>query len=147
MPPWPHDPRRSLSPPLSAIIPCLGAKSGALPFARLHSALHLAPRLPVLNIFSAVIFVLALAKAYFELRLPGRCEIQPERHQRQPLLLGPAHELIDLPAMQKQLARAQRVVIRDVAVAVRADVAVVQEHLGPVHARETVPQVYKTLPN
>src|SRR5206468_6133995 len=99
------------------------------------------------DIFSTVIFMLALAKAYFELRLPGRCEIKPQGHQCEPLLLGPAHELIDLPAMQEQLARAQWVVIHDVAVTIRTDVAVVQDYLGPVHPGETVPQVDKTFTN
>ena len=49
--------------------------------------------------------------------------------------------------MQEQLARPQRVVIHDIAVTVRADVAVVQDHLGPVHPGETVPQVDKTFTN
>src|SRR5438105_5876259 len=116
MPPWPHDPRRSLSPPLAILY-----HAWQLSFADLHGALYLAPRLPILDVLAAVIFVLALAKADFELRLPRRREIKPQGHQCQTLLLSPTHKLIDLPAMQEQLARPQRVVIHDIAVTVRAD--------------------------
>jgi len=119
----------------------------ALPFARLHRALYFAPRLPILDVLAPVVFVFAFAQSDFELRLPRRREIKPQGDQCQPLLLGPAHELIDLPAMQEQLSRAQRVVIHDVAVTVGANVAVVQNHLGPVHPGETVPQVDKTFTN
>src|SRR5438552_3142233 len=38
-------------------------------------------------------------------------------------------------------ARAQRIVVHDVAVAVRADVAVMEHHLAAVHAGEAVPEV------
>src|SRR5437868_8250927 len=54
-------------------------------------------------------------------------EVQPRRHERHALLDGLADQLADLVPVQQQLAPAQRLVLGVAAMAVRADVDVVEK--------------------
>src|SRR5262249_17537259 len=65
-----------------------------------------------------------------------------DRDERHPLLDGPADQLPNLALVKQQLAAAERLVGSVPAMAVRADVHVVDEHLAVLDARETVPQVH-----
>src|SRR5262249_46207330 len=66
---------------------------------------------------------------------------EPARDERHPLLDGLANQLADLVAVQEQLAAAQRLVVGVAAVAVGADVDVVEEDLAVLDAREAVAEV------
>src|ERR1051326_6076323 len=68
-------------------------------------------------------------------------EIQPRRNERHSLLDGLADQLPNLVAMQQQLSPPQRFVVRVPAMAVGADVHVVEKDLAVFHPREAVAQV------
>src|SRR5580765_223690 len=68
-------------------------------------------------------------------------EIHANRHERHAALHGLANQLSDLVAMEQQLAAPERFVVRVPAVAVRADVHVVQKHFPIFDSGEAVAQV------
>ncbi len=86
--------------------------------------------------------LLALGQPEFNLGKAPLGEIDAERDDRQPLLLRLAKEFIDLLAMEKQLSGAERLMIHDVAMTVRADVAVVEKNLTLPHAGVAILQVH-----
>src|SRR6185312_1000713 len=69
-------------------------------------------------------------------------EVETRRHERHALLDRLADQLADLVAVQQELAPAQRLVIGVAAMAVRADVDVVEEDLAVLDAREAVAEVH-----
>ena len=86
--------------------------------------------------------LLALGQPDFNLGEAPFGEINAERDDRQPLLLGLNQKLIDLLAMEQEFPSTERLMIRKVAVAVGADVAVVEKDLSLSHAGITVLQVH-----
>ena len=105
----------------------------------LDRALHFPPRITALDRLSAIILFFAFGQRDLNLGLSPRTEINAERYDRESLLLRLAQELADFFAMEEQLAWAQRVVVHDIAVAIRRDMAIVQNHLLMIHAGITVP--------
>src|SRR3954470_1236922 len=67
-------------------------------------------------------------------------EVQVERDERQPALLGLADELVDLGAVHEHLALAARGVVGPGALGVLGDVHVLQPHLAAVDGGEAVDQ-------
>ena len=65
-------------------------------------------------------------------------EINAERDDREPLLLRLDEEFIDLLAMEKEFPGTERFMIRQVAVAVRTDVAMVEKDLSLSHTGITI---------
>ncbi len=86
--------------------------------------------------------LLALGQPDFDLGKAPFGEIDAERDDRQPLLLGLNQELIDLLAMEQEFPSTERLMIRKVAVAIRTDVAMVEKDLSLSHAGITVLQVH-----
>ena len=82
--------------------------------------------------------LLAFGQPEFYLGKAPLGEIDAERDEREPLLFRLAEELIDLLAVEEQFPRTERLVIHDVAVAVGADVAVVEKDLTFPHAGVTI---------
>ena len=72
-------------------------------------------------------------------------EIDAEGDERQPLLLRPAKELIDLLPVEEQFPGTERFVIHDIAMAVWTDVAMVEKHLAVPHAGIAIHQVHTPL--
>jgi len=85
---------------------------------------------------------LALGQPDFNLGKAPFGEIDAERDDRQPLLLGLNQELIDLLAMEQEFPGTERLMIRKVAVAIRTDVAMVEKDLSLSHTGITVLQVH-----
>src|SRR3954453_5604426 len=113
---------------------------------RLHRGARLPVGLAALDRLALVVVLLAFRKAHRHLHA-AVLEIEPRRDQRHPLLDGLADQLSDLVAVEQQLAAAQRLVLGIAAVAVRADVHVVQEHFAVLDAREAVAQVHTAFAN
>jgi hypothetical protein len=86
--------------------------------------------------------LLALGQPDFDLGKAPFGEIDAERDDRQPLLLGLNQELIDLLAMEQEFPSTERLMIRKVAVAIRTDVAMVEKDLSLSHTGITVLQVH-----
>src|SRR5712692_200622 len=107
---------------------------------RSRFAIRLAP----LDRLALVVLLLAFREADGHLHA-AVLEVHADRHQRHPLLDGPANELPDFVAVQQQLAAAQRLVLGVAAMAVRADVHVVDEHFAVLDAGEAVAQVHAAL--
>ena len=82
--------------------------------------------------------LLAFSQPEFDLGKAPLGEIDAEWDEREPLLLRLAEELIDLLAVEEQFPSTERFVIHDVAVAVGADVAVVEKDLAVLHAGVTI---------
>ena len=82
--------------------------------------------------------LLAFGEPKFDLGKASLGEIDAERDEREPLLLRPTEELIDLLAVEEQFPSTERLMIHDVAVAVGTDVAVVEKDLTVPHAGVTV---------
>ena len=123
-----------------------GARSGSTGGPRLprcslplfHRPFHFAAGFAPLDAFPSVMQLLAFGQPEFDLGKAPLGEVDAERDEREPLLLRLAKELIDLLAVEKQLPSAERLVIHDVAVAVRTDVAVVEKDLSALHAGVTI---------
>jgi hypothetical protein len=81
---------------------------------------------------------LAFGQPEFDLGKAPLGKIDAERDEREPLLLRLAEELIDLLAVKEEFPSTERLVIHDVAVAVGADVAVVEKDLAVLHAGVTI---------
>ncbi len=86
--------------------------------------------------------LLALGQPDFDLGKAPFGEIDAERDDRQPLLLGINQEFIDLLAMEQEFPSAERLMIRKVAVAIRTDVAMMEKDLSLFHTGITVLQVH-----
>ena len=82
--------------------------------------------------------LLAFGQPDFDFGKTPLGEINAERDEREPLLLCLAEELIDLLAMEKQLPSPEGLMIHDIAVAVGADVAVVEKGLTSFYAGVTI---------
>lgn len=65
-------------------------------------------------------------------------KINAERDEREPLLLGFTKEFIDFLAVEQQFPGTQRLVIHDVAMAVGADVAMMEKDLALLYAGITI---------
>jgi len=72
---------------------------------------------------------------------PAANEIDLERDERETLLRHFPGKLADLFLMQQELARPERVVVRQIALGIVADVPVQQEHLLVLHDGVAVGQV------
>ena len=94
------------------------------------------PYLENADIDAALTF--AARQADLDLGFSLRTEVNAEGHDRESLLLRLAQELADFFAMEQQLARPQRIVVHDIAVAIRRDVAIVQNHFLMIHTGITV---------
>ena len=86
--------------------------------------------------------LLAFGQPKFNLRKTPLGEIDPERDERETLLLRLAKEFIDLLAVEEQFPGTEGLVIHDVAVAVGTDVTVVEKDLTLPHAGVTILQVH-----
>jgi hypothetical protein len=95
--------------------------------------------------FSAVVLLLALGQPKFDFSLTALGEIDAERNECEALLLCLAEQLVDFFLMQEQLAHPDRVMIHDVAVTVRTDVAVMEKDLALFYARVTILQIHPTI--
>ena len=82
--------------------------------------------------------LLAFGQPEFDLGKATLGEIDAERDEREPLLLRLGKEFIDLFAVEEQFPGTERLVIHDVAVAIRTDVAVVEKDLALPHAGVTI---------
>src|SRR5207249_10743160 len=91
-----------------------------------------------------VVLALATAQPDLDLGTIAR-EVHAQRDERVALLTHLADEARDLLAVQKQLARAHRLVVHEVALGVRRDVHVLKPRLVPVDAHEAVTQVAPAL--
>jgi len=98
-----------------------------------HGAVGLTIRLLALEGFTFVVEFLATADADLELG-EAPLKIDLGRHQGQPFFINLLDQFVDFRAMQKQLALPQRVVVFAIALFVRADVHIVNEHLAVADA-------------
>src|SRR5687767_12755102 len=115
-------PRRPATKRARLLTEAAPATSPLPPFdCRARLPLGLAP----LDGFALVVFLLALCEADRDLHA-AILEVHPDGDERHPLLDGFADELQDFVAVQQQLPAAQRLVLGVAAMAVRADVDVVQ---------------------
>ena len=89
--------------------------------------------------------LLAFGQPEFDLGQASIGEIDAEWDDRKPLLLCLDEELIDLLAVEEQFPGAKRLVIREVAVAIGTDVAMVEKDLALSHAGVTILQVHAPL--
>ena len=74
-------------------------------------------------------------------------EVNAQRDERVTLLLHLADQARDLLAVQQELARAQRVMVHDIALSVRRDVNVLQPRLAVVDSHETIAKVGPSVPD
>lgn len=81
---------------------------------------------------------LALGQSELNLGKTSLGEIDAERDKCKPLLLRLAQKFIDFLAVEEQFPRAKGLVVHDVAVTVRTDVAMVEKNLAALHAGVTV---------
>src|SRR3954447_22456987 len=106
--------------------------------AQAHGAVGLAAVLTLTQGLPLVVVLLAARDADLDLD-PAVLEVQRERDDRQPLLARHRRDLLDLVAVQQQLAPPARLVVRPGALGVLGDVALLQPHLARVgHRRERV---------
>src|SRR3954452_10623292 len=109
--------------------------------AALHEAterlLDLAARIALGHVVPLVVGVLALRQRQRGLDL-AVLEVQVERDEREPTLLGLADQLVDLAAVHEHLALAARRVVGPGALHVLGDVPVLQPDLAVVDAGEPV---------
>ena len=115
---------------------------GELPVPFPHDAIYFAFGLLFLDRIPFVKGLLAFCEADQHLGLAAH-EIDLERDEREALLRHFPGELADLFLMQQKLSRAERVVVRQIALGIVADVPVQQEHLLVLHNGVAVGQVCK----
>src|SRR5262245_61087556 len=84
-------------------------------------ALHFAASIAGGDLAAAVVELLALAQPELQLRLTPLGDVDLQRDQGQPLRFCAAQELIDLVAMEQELAVALRLVVEAVAALPRRD--------------------------
>ena len=104
----------------------------------LHCTFHLPSGLPLFRGLPAIILFLAFGQRDLNLGPSPSTEVNAEGHDRESLLLRLAQQLADFLAMEEQLAWPQRIMVHDIAVAIRRDVAIVQKHLLMIHTGITV---------
>lgn len=107
-----------------------------------HCPFYFAGGFARFNGFPSVMLLLAFGQPEFDLGKAPLGEVDAKRDEREPLLLCLAEELIDLLAVEEQFSSTERLVIHDVAMAVGADVAVVEKDLAVLHAGITILQVH-----
>jgi hypothetical protein len=86
--------------------------------------------------------LLAFGQPEFDFGKASLGKIDAEWDEREPLLLGLAEEFIDLLAVKEQLPGTEGFVIHEVAVTVRADVAMMEKGFAALHAGIAVLQVH-----
>jgi hypothetical protein len=86
--------------------------------------------------------LLAFGQPEFDLGKAPFGEVDAEWNNREPLLLRLGEELMNLLAMKEQFPSAERLVIHDVAVTVRTDVAMVEKCLAALHTGVTILEVH-----
>src|SRR4030095_13875403 len=108
------------------------------------------PRFPIgvaaLDRLALVVVLLALGEADRHLDAPF-LEVHPDGDQRHPLLDRLANQLLDLLPVQQELPLAGGLVIAVAAVAVGADVDVLDPHFAPPAPREAAAERAAPLPN
>src|SRR5690606_24459957 len=105
-----------------------------------QGALDPAPRLALGHVAALVVLLLAAGHAQLHLD-PRALEVDPQRDQRVAPLPHPARPVVDLPAVQQQLAPSGGLVVPAVAVLVGRDVHVVEPDLTALHPGVGVGQV------
>src|SRR5262249_10606991 len=113
---------------------------------RLDGRARFAIRFAALDRLALVVVLLALRQADGHLHA-SVLEIETRRDERHPFFDGLADQLADLAAVQQQFSAAQRLMIGIPAVAVRADVHVVEKHLAVLDESEAVAQVHAPFPD
>src|SRR4051794_36471941 len=98
-----------------------------------HLAFHVAAIVALLDRAPLVVQVLAARERDLDLRVRA-LEVDPRRHERQPLLVRAADELLDLLAVHQQLARSLGRMVVARRGRVRGDVHAVQPDLVVVDA-------------
>src|SRR3954470_1903249 len=131
--------RTSTSPNLSYAAPLTDCPSTAALDVAPERLLDLAPRVALGEVLPLVVGLLAAGQREGGLDL-AVLEVQVERDERQPALLGLADELVDLGAVHEHLALASRGVVGPRALGVLGDVHVLQPHLAAVDGGEAVDQ-------
>src|SRR4051812_15476201 len=110
-----------------------------LPLRRRDRPVRLPPVLLLAKGLALVVLLLASCEGDLGLG-PAVPEVQGEGHDRVTRLLGLGLQLVDLLAVQQQLALAARGVIGPTALVILRDVSVVQPRLAPVDLDEAVGQ-------
>ena len=100
----------------------------------LHRPFYFAAGFARLNGFPAVMLLLPFGQPELDLGQATLGKIDPERDEREPLLLRLAEELVDLLAMEEQFPGTERLVIHDVAMAVGTNVAMMEKDLALLYA-------------
>lgn len=114
-------------------------------FLTLDGPLDLASGFACLNGFSPVVQFFPLRQSELEFRAPPLVEIQTEWDERQSFLLRLAEQLVDFFLVQKQLPYPHWIVIHHVAVAVRADMAMMEKDLSIAHRRIAVQEIHTSV--
>ena len=104
-------------------------------------ARDVAPGVAVGDVAAAVVELLAARQPELDLGPAALVDVQPQRHDRLALGLGPAQQLVDLGAVEQQLAGPLRLVVVAVAALERGDVGADQPRLAALDARVGVGQV------
>src|SRR5205814_8176003 len=104
-------------------------------------ARDLATRVSFGYVAAFVMELLAACQAELDLGPPTVADVQAERHDGLALPRCPAQQLVDLGAVQEELARPLRLVIQAVAALERGDVGSDQPRLAALHARVRVGEV------
>src|SRR5207245_10114996 len=107
---------------------------------RFRGTVHLATGVLGRDCFALVVLALALCEAEFELD-PIAGPVEPQWHQRQPLLLDRDAEPDYLRLVQQKLAFALGLVIVAMTPLIRADVNVDEEGFSPTEAHISLAQV------
>ena len=110
-----------------------GPLNGPTLLPLLDCPLHLTTGFTGFDRFPTIILLLALGKAKLDLGLATFGEVDAKRHKRQPFLLRLAEQLIDLLFMEQQLAGSERVMVHQIAMAIGADMAMIEEDFAVFH--------------
>src|SRR3712207_3970036 len=129
--------RTSRSPNSSYATPLTCRPSPAALDVTAEGLLHLPAGVPLGEVLPLVVGLLALRQRQRGLDL-AVLEVQVQRDERQPALLGLADELLDLGPVHQHLALAARGVVGPGPLRVLGDVHVLQPHLAVVHGGEAV---------
>src|SRR5690349_6536414 len=108
----------------ASVFPSPGGLAPLLPAYRRHRPVRLAPVLLLTQGLALVVLLLALRQRDLDLG-PAVLEVQGEGHDRVTRLLGLGLQLVDLLAVQEQLALAAHGVVGPRALVILGDVGVV----------------------
>ena len=108
-------------------------------------SLDLATGFAGLDAFAPVVLFLAFRERQLDLRPALFRKINPQRDEGEPFLLRLPDQLVDFLPMQQQLAGAQGIVIHDIAVAVRADVTMVEKDLAVIDGGVAVLEIHPAI--